>query len=191
MDIDRPLAGKTIAILVGSGFEEGQMTETQRALLAAGATPKVVSMDQGLVNGWHGTGWGHYFAVDQQISTALAADFDAALVPGGDRSVAKLASNPHTRRMLRSFMDGFKPIAMLGTAPQLLALAERAKGRTLTADAGAHEALAAAEAVLQDEPLVVDGNLMTARNDVDIDTFKAAFVEHLLGADKTENQEAA
>jgi protease I len=191
MDMERPLAGKSVAILVGSGFEESQMTETQRALLAAGATPKVVSMDQGLVNGWHGNGWGHYFAVDQQISTALAADFDAALIPGGERSVAKLAGNPHTRRMLRSFMDGFKPIAMLGAAPQLLALAERAKGRKVTAEESAHEALREAEAVIVDEALVIDGNLLTARDSVDIEAFKAAFIEHILAAEAAASQQAA
>ena len=34
----KPLAGKNIAVLVASGFEELQMTEPQKALLALGAT---------------------------------------------------------------------------------------------------------------------------------------------------------
>src|SRR3546814_15118488 len=85
--MDHPLAGKTVAILVANGFEELEMTEPQRALLGAGATLKLVSPEQGLVNGWHGKAWGHYFPIDTQISEALAADFDALLVPGGKRGI--------------------------------------------------------------------------------------------------------
>src|SRR3546814_4592100 len=99
--MDHPLAGKTVAILVANGFEELEMTEPQRALLGAGATLKLVSPEQGLVNGWHGKAWGHYFPIDTQISEALAADFDALLVPGGKRGIEKLAQNPHTKRLLK------------------------------------------------------------------------------------------
>jgi protease I len=74
--MDQPLAGKTIAILVANGFEEIEMTEPQRALLKAGATVRLISPEQGLVNGWHGAAWGHYFPVDRGIAEVLGADFD-------------------------------------------------------------------------------------------------------------------
>jgi protease I len=178
MQNDKPLAGKTIAILVSNGFEEVQMTEPQRALLAAGAALKIVSTEQGLVNGWHEKAWGHYFAVDVPLSNALAADFDAVLIPGGERGVAKLAANPHTKRILRGFADAGKPIAALGVAPQLLALSERIQGRTVVANDSVRETLEAACAKLVDDTVVVDGNLITARDDLDMPAFKGSIVEH-------------
>ena len=162
---DTPLAQKSIAILAANGFEETDMTEPQRALLAAGATVKLVSAEQALVNGWHGESWGHYFPVDVQISNALAADFDALIVPGGQRSIQKLLGTPHTQRLLKGFVDGEKPVALLGAAITLLAAADRAKSRKLAADETTAEELGNAGAETLDQPLVVDGALITARGD--------------------------
>src|SRR5690606_34600045 len=99
--MDTPLAGKNVALLVANGFEELDMTEPQRALLGAGATVKIVSHEQGLVNGWYGEAWGHFFPVDVPLSQALAADFDALLIPGGFRGVERLAGNAHAKRLVR------------------------------------------------------------------------------------------
>ncbi|WP_114395769.1 DJ-1/PfpI family protein [Oleisolibacter albus] len=161
---DQPLAGKTVAILVANGFEELEMTEPQRALLKLGAQPKIISPEQGLVNGWHGAAWGHYFPTDKHVGDVLAADFDLLLLPGGDRSVAKLANNPHTRRILGSFMDAGKGVAAIGKGVELLAVADRAKGRTVTGPETVKEALTAAGAKWSDETMVVDRVLLTAQS---------------------------
>ena len=179
---DQPLANKTVAVLVANGFEETDMTEPQRALLAAGAKIKLVSSEQALVNGWHGDGWGHYFTVDVVISDALAADFDALLVPGGDRSVQKLAGNPHTKRFLGGFIDGGKPLAAIGKAVTLLATVERAAGRKLAASEDEAEALQSAGAEVGEDAVVVDGTLLTAREDAATEQVKdeilRVFVDH-------------
>jgi putative intracellular protease/amidase len=175
--MEQPLAGKTVAILVANGFEEVDMTEPQRALLAAGTVPKLISPEQGLVNGWHGKAWGHYFPIDSSLSTALAADFDALLIPGGERGVEKLAGNPHTKRFIRGFMDGGKPVAAIGHAPILLIGAERANGRMLACSTPVRVALEAAGARISEEPIAVDGNLITARSDAEFDSVKIAIVK--------------
>ena len=172
--MDKPLAGKTVAILVANGFQEIDMTEPQRALLGAGATPRLVSPEQGLVNGWHGKAWGHYFPVDANLSSALAADFDGLLVPGGERGIEKLTGTPHTTRFVRGFMDGGKPLAAIGRAVHLLAEAERVSGRTLSADEDLTEALNAAGATLSEEPISVDGNLLTAVDGAEIEELQRA-----------------
>ena len=169
---DKPLAQKTVAILAANGFEETEMTEPQRGLLAAGATVKLISPEQSLVNGWHGGAWGHYFPVDAPLSSALAADFDALIVPGGERSVQKLMGTPHTQRFLKGFMDGDKPVAVIGGSINLLAAADRAKGRKLAADETTAEALGTAGAETVDQSLIVDGALISARDDVEPDVLK-------------------
>ncbi len=163
---DKPLAQKTIAILAANGFEETEMTGPQRALLAAGAVVKLVSPEQALVNGWHGGAWGHYFPVEVPLSSALAADFDGLIVPGGERSVQKLVGTPHMQRFVKGFMDGEKPVAVIGGATNLLAVADRAKGRKIAADETTAEALGNAGAETLDKQLVTDGVLISARDDV-------------------------
>ena len=178
--MEKPLFDKTVALLVASGFEEYHMTEPQRALLAVGAQLKLVSPEQGLVNGWLGKAWGHYFPVDVALSTALAADYDVLVVPGGSRSINKLADLPHAQRFVRGFTDGGKPIVMIGDAVSLLTRTERVKDRVVAADGELGEAMSAAGAKVSDEPLTVDGWLLTARDDVVMGSLQDAVVKHVI-----------
>src|ERR1700753_3738398 len=127
----KPLAGKNVAILVASGFEELQMTEPQKALLALGASIKLIGPES-LANGWHRDSWGHYFPVDGQLSSTLSADYDMLLVPGGARSMIKLAQTPHTKRVVSAFIDDQKPVALVGDGVEILVIADRAEGMTVT-----------------------------------------------------------
>ena len=162
--MDKALAGYSVAIIMASGFEETEMTEAQRALLKAGATVKTISPDQGLANGWHGKGWGHFFPIDLQIGEVLGADFDALLLPGGERSVGKLALNPHTKRIVGHFLDAGKPIAAIDQGTSLLPLARKLAGRTLAAPESAREAITAAGGLCAEDPVVLDGALLTGRD---------------------------
>ena len=176
------LAGKTVALLVANGFEEIEMTEPQKALLAAGATVKLVSSETALVNGWHGAAWGHYFPVDGALSTQMAADFDALLVPGGHRSIIALAKSAHTNRFLKGFLDGDKPVVLVGDAASLLAGADRAAGRNVVAEGEAAEALGAAGAIVDgDATSTVDGSLLTVKGGLEGPEVTSAVMAHLAG----------
>lgn len=175
--MDNPLAGKKVAILVANGFEELDMTEPQRALLGAGATVKIVSHEQGLVNGWYGAAWGHFFPIDTPAGQALAADFDALLIPGGERGVERLASNPHAKRLVRGFVDGRKAIVAIGHGVLMLESAERLSGRTVVAEGALAERLQAAGATLAEGDITVDSNLLTATDAADKAAVKEAAVK--------------
>lgn len=119
------LKGMVVAMMVASGFTETEFTELQRALAKTGATLKTISCDNGLVNGWDGAGFGHYFPVDAQLGEVLAADLDALIIPGGERSINKLKNNLNTGRIVRNMLDGYKPVVFLGVADALLTQAGR------------------------------------------------------------------
>ena len=130
--MENGLAGLRIAIMVANGFEERHFTEAQRALADSGATVTVISPENGLANSWHGKNWGHYFPTDKQLNEVLAADFNALILPGGSRSILKLAGNAHARRIVTSFVDGAKPVVALGEAVNLLAVFDRVVGMNVT-----------------------------------------------------------
>lgn len=175
--MDQILAGKTVAILVANGFEETEMTEPQRALLKTGAMLRIVSPEQGLVNGWHGTSWGHYFPVDKPVGEVLASDFDMLLLPGGDRSIAKLQQSAHTKRIVTHFLDAGKPIAAIGGGTALIAVAGKLKGRSVSAPEALRAELEAAGAVFSEEPVEVAANgLVTSRGTDDLTAFVEAAV---------------
>ncbi len=118
--MSKPLSGVKIAILVANGFEEADMTATQRALAAAGAFAKIISPEPGLVNSWTGEAWGHHFAIDAQLNTALGADYAMLVIPGGTRSIDKLKLTAHTKRFIGSFMAAQKPVAIWSNAAQIM-----------------------------------------------------------------------
>jgi protease I len=177
--MQKPLAGKKIAVLVASGFEEVQMTEPQKALLALGATLKLVGPES-LANGWHGDSWGHYFPVDAQISSMLSADYDMLLVPGGARSMIKLAQTPHTKRIVSAFVDDLKPVALVGHGVEVLVIADRAEGMDVTGAPESRAALEQAKAKWSDESLVLAGNVLTATGE-DMPAFIAEMTNLFLG----------
>lgn len=118
--MSKTLHGTKIAILVANGFCQQDYTALQKTMNSAGASLKLVSPDQGLVNGWEGSGWGHHFPVDQQLGTALGADFDILVVPGGQRSMDKLKTTAHTKRFVNSFMVSAKKVVLFNEAIELL-----------------------------------------------------------------------
>jgi protease I len=137
-------SGKTIAIMVASGFDETAFIAIQRAMMTAGGKLKVVSREAGLTNAWSGIGWGMSYPADVTLSTTLAI---ALIVPSGSRHIESLKTEAHAKRVLRAFLREDMPILLQGEAISLIDLIEDDADRPKLANA--------------DKALVVDRNLVT------------------------------
>lgn len=181
---DKPLTGQKIAILLANGFEERDLTEAQRALMDLGATTKIVSSEQGLANSWANTNWGHYFAVDAALASALAADFSMLVVPGGQRSVDKLKLTAHTRRFVTGFMLAQKPVALFAEAAQLLVFAEQAKGQTVNVPENLAALLQESGATVSNDVPCISGAIISAcpKTQEEAKAFAAAIGQHFVHA---------
>ena len=122
-------SGKTIAIMVASGFDETAFIAIQRAMMTAGGKLKVVSREVGLTSAWNGTGWGMSYPADSTLSTALAIDYDALIVPSGSRHIESLRTEAHAKRVLRAFLREDMPVLLQGDAIHLIDLIEDDAGR--------------------------------------------------------------
>ena len=182
------LSGLSVAILAAGGVDQTSLSHVQRALLKAGATFKVVSTDSGLIAAWDGTGWGHSFTVGAPISTTLGSDYDGLVIPGGSRSVAKLAASPHASRILRAVLDGRRPIAAFAEGVALLT-GVSLRGRRVAVGEAAMDAAIAAGARVAQESLVVDGSLVTASESAALTGMIEAFMQAL--AETRSDSEAA
>jgi protease I len=156
------LADKNIALLAANGFDENPMTAMQRALTKIKAPFKIIAPEQGLVNGWQDNAWGHYFTVDAPLSQALGSDYDALVLIGGERGIAKLKANPHTRRIINHFLEAGKPIAAIGAGTALLALSGKSAGLNVVATADIHDELKAANIEIVTGEQIIDGRVLTA-----------------------------
>ncbi len=156
------LNGLSIAILAANGFDENQVTEIQRELTKAKGTSKIVAPENGVVNGWQNDNWGHYFPVGAPINEALGSDYDALIIPGGERAVLKLKSNPHSRRIINHFLEAGKPIAAIGAGVSLLALSPMIADYEISASAETRAELTEAKADIVEEPQSLDRHVLTA-----------------------------
>ena len=116
------LSGKTIAIMVASGFDETGFIAIQRAMMEAEAKLKIVSREAGLTNAWRGTGWGMSYPVDARLSTVLAIDYDGLIIPAGKRHIDTLKNEAHAKRVLRAFLREDMPVMLQGEATAMLRL---------------------------------------------------------------------
>lgn len=169
--MSKALQSCKIAVLMANGFNEREFLTIQRAFIEQGANLRIISTDSGLVNGWDGKGWGHNFAVDSQLNTALGIDYDAIIIPGGQRSLDKLKLTAHSRRFIGSFLAAIKPVLCMGDAIQLLAQADHLSGRTVSGPESKKAIAETAGATWANTTLTTDGVLVTG--DVDGDALAA------------------
>lgn len=190
--MQKPLVGTKVAVLVANGFEESHFIAMQRNLQEMGATLKIISTNQGLVNGWNGSGWGHNFAVDAQLNTALGVDYDALVVPGGSRSMEKLKLTAHTRRFIGSFMAAQKPVAIMDDALHLMAFAEQLDNRTVSGNEDMRGMATQAGASWDDATYTVDGEMLTGRCDKEsMDSYIQMMKEVFMGGMNNMMEQAA
>ena len=144
------LSQKKIALLACSGFDEQPFVALQQALVAAGASVKVISRDHGLTNGWANGVWGLSYPVDGALSETLAIDYDVMVVPTGERHTALLLNDPHGRRIINAFLREDVPSLIVGSAVDSLAEKDMLDGFNRT-----------------DDDLCVDKNLVMASEAAD------------------------
>ncbi len=174
---DTRIDGLRVAILVTDGFEQSELTEPRRALDAAGATTKIVSPNDGQVQGWKHFDHADRFPVDVRLDDASAADFDALLLPGGVANPDQLRMNPQAVSFVRTFVDAGKPIAAICHGPWTLIEAGAVRGREITSWPSLRTDLQNAGAHWVDREVVADEGLVTSRNPQDIPAFNAKMLE--------------
>jgi deglycase len=190
-NLDVPLAGKKVAILVADGFEQIEMTEPRNALEAVGADTALVSPSGEKVKGWNHTKWGNQFAVDIPLDEAHPEDYDALLLPGGVMNPDHLRVLPAAVRFVRSFFDAGKPVAAICHGPWMLAEAGVIRGRRLTSYPSIKTDLKNAGAEWVDDEVVIDHGLVTSRKPDDIPAFNREMIEEFKEGIHAPQQELA
>lgn len=170
---DKTHSSKRIAILVSSGFIEEQLTQIQKFCLDSGGYPRIISAGSGLVSGWRDGGWGCHYAIDVPLEKTLASDFDMLFVPGGRGSVNKLAVSLHTKRILSSFLNARKPVAVYDEAVELLIHNDLHDPYEISAPQDLMKEAVRKGAQISDSAMFVSGNLAT------FDTSRIAMAETL------------
>jgi protease I len=171
------LDGVRVAILVADGFEQVELQKPRQALDDAGADTCIVSPADATVRGWNHHDPADAFEVNVGLSHANPDEFDALLLPGGVVNPDALRINAQAVAFVRSFVDAGKPIAAICHGPWTLIEARGVKDRQMTSWPSLHTDLRNAGAEWVDEPVVVDGTLLTSRKPDDIPLFNSEMLK--------------
>ena len=171
------LDGKTIAFVATDGVEQVELTEPWKAVEDAGATPVLVSLEEGSIQGFDHLDKADRFPVDRLAVDARAEDFDGLVLPGGVANPDRLRTDGDVRRVVREFFEQGKPVGVICHGPWTLIDAGVADGRTVTSWPSLRVDLQNAGAAWVDEEVVVDEGLVTSRKPDDLPAFCAKIVE--------------
>jgi len=176
------LEGRTVAFLATDGVELVELQRPLEAVRQAGGTAKVVALDTEPIQGFNHHDKGEQVDVDLAVADADPGSFDALVLPGGVINPDALRVDPDAVEFVRGFFDQDKPIAAICHGPWTLIEAGVVDGRKMTSWPSLKTDLRNAGAEWSDEPLVVDGRLITSRKPDDLDVFCSALVERFADA---------
>jgi protease I len=180
--VPQDLTGKTIAFLVApEGIEQVELTEPWKAVADAGGTPRLVSTQDGKVQAFNHLDKADTFPVDDTVSQASPASYDALVLPGGVANPDFLRMQPEAVAFAKGFFDASKPVAAICHAPWTLIEADVVRGRQLTSWPSLRTDLRNAGADWVDQEVVVDtkggSTLVSSRKPDDLPAFNAALLE--------------
>ncbi|MEX0921733.1 MAG: type 1 glutamine amidotransferase domain-containing protein [Rhodovibrionaceae bacterium] len=178
------IAGKLIAILATSGFEQSELEVPRKRLKEAGLDVDIVAPEAGKIRGWKGTDWGDEVAVDKTLEEADPADYDALVLPGGVINPDQLRTKPEAVSFIQQVHGAGKPVAAICHGPWLLVEADLLRGRRATSYPSIRTDVENAGAQWSDEEVVADGGLITSRKPDDLDAFCDALLDALEQATK-------
>jgi protease I len=167
------LEGNRVGILVEEGFEDSELVEIARAMSDSGAV--VVTIGSGSSASYRGLRGKVRARVDSTAENVRADQLDALVIPGGYA--------PDKMRLHQSMVDLVKAhdlkIVAICHGPQLLISADIVKGRRITYWPSIAIDLTNAGATWVDEPVVQDGNIITAGRPADLPRFNKAVIDAL------------
>jgi len=166
------ISGARILIIATDGFEDSELLEPRKRLLAVGADVILASPAADRIKGEHGA----LMTPDRKIEDVAERDFDALLIPGGVRNPDSLRTVKPAVDLVSAFFDAGKPIGAICHGPWLLVEADILDGVSATSWPSLRTDLRNAGAYVVDEEAVVDGNIVTSRKPADIPAFTDAFI---------------
>lgn len=112
------------------------------------------------------------------FSDIQVKDYDAILVPGG-WAPDKLRRYPEVLNMIRDMDAEKKPIGQICHAGWVLISANILQGKKVTSTPGIKDDMTNAGAIWSDEPVVVDGHIVSSRRPPDLPAYMQAFINVL------------
>ena len=158
-------------IITAANYDDSEVLYPYYRLIEDGCQVDVASFEKETVFGKK------YFSIDAnlEVSQVNPLDYDCLVIPGGS-APEKLRQNGDVINIVKSFFDRNMPVCSICHGQQILISAGVIKGRKATCYPGIKDDIINAGAIYSDQPVVVDGNLVTSRRPQDLPYFMREFI---------------
>jgi protease I len=169
------LSGKRVAVLAETQYEDLELWYPLLRLREEGAEVRVVGT--GSAPSYEGK-HGYPVNVDLAADEATADDFDAVVVPGGF-APDRMRRYPAVLNLVKGLWEQGKVVASICHGPWVLVSAGILEGRKATSYYAIKDDVINAGATWVDEPVTVDGTLVTSRVPGDLPEFMRTIIDLL------------
>ncbi|WP_455202201.1 DJ-1 family glyoxalase III [Kaarinaea lacus] len=134
---------------------------------------------------------GTVLIADKTLDEVLQQDFDMVVLPGGLPGADHLNDDPRIQALLKQMASRDKFTAAICAAPKVLATAGILSGKRATSYPGTLESLGLSDTSIENNPVVIDGKVITSRGPGTAMDFALELIELLIGKEKRVSVEAA
>lgn len=186
------LQGKRVAILMTDGVEIAEYAGPRDFVTQHGAQAELLSpKHQGEeLQGFNHITPGQTFKVDRNVKAANPADYDLLILPGGVINADQMRMSQDAIDFIREYGETGRPLAVICHAPWELINAGLVQGRKLTSWPTLQTDLRNAGAEWVDQPVVVDGQLISSRKPADMPQFTEAILKMMSGQQRAQPRQA-
>ena len=169
------LNGKRIAILVDTMYQEMEIWYPLYRFREAGAEVVTVGAEAGKT---YTSKLGYPVVCERSYDVVSAHEFDGVIVPGG-YAPDHIRRHPKANQLVHDINEQGKLVAFICHGGWIPISAKILKGKRVTGSRGIKDDIENAGGVWVDEPVVVDGNLISSRTPQDLAAFGKAMVKFL------------
>ena len=165
---------KTLLTFVDELYEDLELWYPKLRLEEGGYALRAAAVEIKVFKGKHG----YPAKADLLISDARSENFCGLLIPGGFMP-DKLRREARVLSLTREFFEQGKLVAFICHGGWIPISAKILHGKRATGSLGIRDDLENAGAIWVDEPVVVDGNLVSSRTPLDLAPFAKTMVDFL------------
>lgn len=171
---------KRAIIITGPGYEDVEATYPYYRLKEEGVVVEVATSNDKGVKGKYG----YPLEPTIKIQDLREKDFDLVVIPGGHEAPDRVRQNEHILKFVQKMYEKNKLISSTCHGPWVLISAGIIRGKKATCYKGMKDDLINAGAIYSDEPVLVDGNIVTSDHPRNIGTWMKTTIELLFNPSK-------
>jgi 4-methyl-5(b-hydroxyethyl)-thiazole monophosphate biosynthesis len=169
-----------VLIPLAQGCEELEAVTVIDLLRRAGIDVVTAGLDDRVVTASRGV----RLVPDAVLADVMEEDFDMIVLPGGLPGADHLDEDPRVHALLKSMSGSGRFTAAICAAPKVLASAGLLDDKSATSYPGIIDAMDLASTRVLQDPVVIDGKVVTSRGPGTAMDFALALIEQLLGPEK-------